>query len=95
MKNETIEEIAEFFKLFANENRLKIIQSLERQALSVSEIEEKTNLSQSLVSQQLKNLKKSRIVTSEKAGKMRLYSLYDQHVLHLLADVADHLKEEK
>lgn len=44
-------DIAEFFKLFSNDGRLKIISSLATDNLTVNEIVEKTQLSQSLVSQ--------------------------------------------
>lgn len=89
------QQIAEFFKLLANENRLKIILALANQALSVTEIVNQTALSQSLVSQQLKLLKSARIVASRRQGKKNHYSLYDQHILHLLKDISDHLSEGK
>lgn len=91
MINDT--NIAEFFKLFSNEGRLKIIATLAMENLTVNEIVEKTKLSQSLVSQQLKLLKNARILTSEKHGKSVIYSIYDRHILHLLKDVAEHLAE--
>ena len=62
-------DIAEFFKLFSNDGRLKIISSLATDNLTVNEIVERTKLSQSLVSQQLKLLKNARILTNEKIGK--------------------------
>ncbi|RZI48813.1 ArsR/SmtB family transcription factor [Lactococcus kimchii] len=91
----TEKEIAEFFKLFSNDGRLKIITSLADKALTVSEIVDATQLSQSLVSQQLKLLKAARILTSEKQGKSVTYSIYDRHILHLLKDVAEHLSEQE
>ncbi|MCL2112537.1 ArsR/SmtB family transcription factor [Lactococcus protaetiae] len=86
-------DIAEFFKLFSNEGRLKIISTLATSDSTVNEIVEKSGLSQSLVSQQLKLLKNARILTSEKRGKTVTYSIYDRHILHLLKDVSEHLGE--
>ena len=88
-------DIAEFFKLFSNDGRLKIISSLATDNLTVNEIVEKTQLSQSLVSQQLKLLKNARILTNEKIGKTVTYSIYDRRILHLLKDVAEHLDEQE
>ncbi|MFC4652691.1 ArsR/SmtB family transcription factor [Lactococcus nasutitermitis] len=88
------ELISEFLKLLANENRLAIILSLAKQPLIVSEIVEQTKISQSLASQQLKLLKSARIVSSERHGKSVLYSLYDQHILHLLKDISEHVSEK-
>lgn len=86
--------LADFFKLFSNEGRLKIISNLASDNLTVNEIVQQTELSQSLVSQQLKLLKSARILTNEKQGKTVTYCLYDRHILHLLKDVAEHLNEQ-
>lgn len=88
-------DIADYFKLFSNDGRLKIISSLATDNLTVNEIVEKTQLSQSLVSQQLKLLKNARILTNEKIGKTVTYSIYDRHILHLLKDVAEHLMNKR
>lgn len=85
--------LAEFFKLFSNKNRLDIILALKAQPLSVNDISQRCQLSQSLVSQQLKLLKTARIVTSERQGKTITYSLFDRHILHLIKDVSEHLLE--
>ena len=62
--------------------------------MTVNEIVQQTELSQSLVSQQLKLLKSALILTNEKQGKTVTYCLYDRHILHLLKDVAEHLNEQ-
>lgn len=94
MKEQDFKETAAFFKLFSNENRLKIIDSLSKQSLSVSEIVEETGLSQSLVSQQLKIMKDARVLENEKRGKSVNYSIKDNHILHLCQDVFEHLSEK-
>ena len=87
------QDVAEFFKLFSNKNRLEIILALAAENLTVSQIVAATGLSQSLVSQQLKMLKAARIVTSRRLGKTSLYSLFDRHILQILEDVQEHLNE--
>ena len=51
---------------------------------SVSEITEALSMEQSAVSHQLRVLREHRLVRAERAGRMRLYALYDQHVSVLL-----------
>lgn len=87
------EKSANFFRLFGNENRLRILMTLFFEEKTVSQIVELTNLSQSLVSQQLKLLKSSAVLSSEKSGKTVIYRISDEHILHLMQDVFDHLTE--
>lgn len=56
-------------------SRLKILSALKNNSLCVSEIINETKLEQSLVSHQLKELKKGLLVESVKTGKWVYYSL--------------------
>ena len=51
---------------------------------SVSDITETLGMEQSAVSHQLRVLREHRLVRAERAGRMRLYALYDEHVSVLL-----------
>ena len=62
MRDEEITDLAEFFKVFGDPTRLKILFILEEGESSVSEIASLTGMSQSAISQQLKILKTSRLV---------------------------------
>jgi len=93
MTDQKYEELADFFKLFTSVSRIQIVSALSKQSMSVSEIEKTVDLSQSLVSQQLKLLKNARIVTSERAGKTVIYSLFDKHIIEILAIVLEHIEE--
>lgn len=62
--------------------------------LSVNEIVGKVNLSQSLVSHQLKVLRVNNLVKTRKEGTKVFYSLNDAHVKSLLNIVIEHLEEE-
>lgn len=80
-KNEKVDmlksagEAAQFLKLFAHEGRLKILCFLSDQEMNVSELQEVTELSQSQLSQFLKQFELSGIVTSRKEGKWVWYRL--------------------
>jgi len=93
MKEEQYVNLAEFFKLFTNTNRIKIVFALAEKPLNVAQIIEKTNLSQSLTSQQLKILKNGRIVLSKREGKAIYYSLCDKHILDLITVSLEHTQE--
>lgn len=57
------------------ESRLKILDALKNMSLCVSELITATDLEQSLVSHQLKELKNGQLVESRKNGKWVYYSL--------------------
>jgi DNA-binding transcriptional ArsR family regulator len=51
---------------------------------SVSDITQTLGMEQSAVSHQLRVLREHRLVRAERAGRMRLYAIYDDHVSVLL-----------
>jgi DNA-binding transcriptional ArsR family regulator len=64
-----------FYKVFANPVRTKIIRCLGRREKNVSQIIDVCSLSQSAVSQHLKVLKDAGLVNAVKKGKEIYYSL--------------------
>lgn len=66
---------AGFCRLLADENRLRILLSLEGGQKSVSSIIEATQLSQTLVSYHLRTLRDQGLVKTERRGPFVLYSL--------------------
>lgn len=73
-------ELSNIFKVFADETRLKIISELFESEKCVGDISKNLNLSQSLVSHQLRILKDSKVVDYEKRGQKIFYFLVDEHV---------------
>jgi len=69
------EHIARIFKALGDTNRLDMVMSIGKKALSVSEIIKSTGLSQTLVSFHLRALREANIVTTERNGPFILYSL--------------------
>jgi DNA-binding transcriptional ArsR family regulator len=58
---------------------------------SVGYITEALGMEQSAVSHQLRVLREHELVRAERAGRMRLYALYDEHVSVLLGAALRHV----
>lgn len=80
IEEETLYDVAELFKAFADTTRIKIISVLKEEELCVGAISELINVSQSAVSHQLRVLKNSKIVKPRREGKQIYYSLDDEHI---------------
>ena len=78
MKNddtEIFELHADFCKIIASSRRLMIIQLLEKQEMSVSEIAEALNVKNSNISQHLRVLRSRHVVKTRKEGQTVFYAL--------------------
>ena len=95
IENETIEEMAILFKMFADSTRLKILQSLINTELNVCEIAYLLNMTHSAISHQLATLKMVNLVKSRKKGKEVYYSLADEHVSSIIDIGKEHIMEER
>ncbi len=91
-EEDTLNKIAEFFKVFGDRGRLSILYSLFDEPLCVNSISEKTGLSPSLVSHQLRILRQSHLVKYERQGKHSIYELDDEHVADMIETAFGHLK---
>lgn len=88
------EELANFFKMFSDESRLRIIKCLVIKEHSVNEISEKLNMSQTAVSYQLRILRDSHIVKYRKVAQNVYYSIDDEHISYLINVAEIHLEEK-
>lgn len=86
-------DLSEFFKIFGNPTRLKIISLLSHEDLCVCDICETLELNQNAVSNQLRILRAHNIVKYEKEGKSARYSLTDFHVEMIFKMGLEHLNE--
>ena len=91
VSDETLYDVAELFKAFADSTRIKIIAVLKEEDLCVGAISELINVSQSAVSHQLRVLKISKIVKSQRVGKQMFYSLDDEHIKKIFDMGLDHI----
>ena len=91
---ETLEQIAELFKGFADPTRVRILSLLMlRQELCVTDIAEAVEISQSAISHQLRILKQMHLIKYRREGKNILYSLADDHVKTILQMGLEHVLE--
>ena len=91
---ESLRKLAELFKSFGDETRMKILYALSLSDLCVCAIAELLNMEQSAISHQLKRLRQAKLVTSRKEGRTVYYMLDDDHVRELVAVGFAHLTEE-
>ena len=87
------QELSEFFKIFGNPTRLKIISLLAVDDLCVCDICEALDLNQTTVSNQLRILRSNNIVKYQKEGKMARYSLTDLHIEMIYKVGLEHILE--
>lgn len=93
--NRKIENSVNIFKALADETRLKIIDAIIKESKTVSQIVETIGESQSGVSHQLKTLKESKIVKSERKGRCIYYSLADDHVKKIVTQTFLHATHDE
>lgn len=89
-----IEFLSEFFKVFGDPTRLKIIYLLTRHELCVADISTLVGMQQSAVSHQLKVLRLTRLVKTRKEGVTTYYSLDDEHVSTIYRLALEHVLEQ-
>ncbi len=89
------DEVEKFGKGIGNATRYTIIESLLKGERTVSELVLLTGLSQPLVSQHLKTLKGSNLVSSVRRGQEVFYTLNNAYILNLLKNLTTEMKQEK
>lgn len=93
--DDDIIDMADFFKVFGDPTRLKILLLLDEGACGVGEIATRLDMSQSAISQQLKILRSSRLVKFKKDGRNIIYRLSDDHIHRILSLGTEHYEELK
>lgn len=84
--------LAETFKALSDGTRIKILHALSQEELCVCDLAEVVEMSQSLVSHQLRLLRNLRLVKYRKDGKMAYYSLDDDHIINLFTQGLAHIR---
>ena len=90
---ETIRELADFYKVFGDATRIRILCALLQAEVCVCDLAELLGMSQSAISHQLQVLKKSKLVKYRREGKTVFYSLADDHVRTILGQGMEHVTE--
>lgn len=92
-EDELIYDLAEFFKMFADSTRMKVICALMNGELCVCDIASIVGTTQSAISHQLRILKQSKLVKYKKMGKEVYYSLDDDHIIEIVKKGREHIEE--
>ncbi len=85
--------LADFFKVFGDSTRIKIINALFSSEMCVCDIAALLGMTQSAISHQLRTLKQARLINSKKDGKVVYYSLDDEHIKEIFNKGLTHIKE--
>ena len=92
-KDETLYDLANLFKIFSDQTRIKILCALQNNELCVCDLAALLDMTQSAISHQLRVLKSSRLVKFRRDGKVIYYSLADDHVEHIFNEGFKHVTE--
>lgn len=92
--DDTLNDMAELFKTFGDQTRIRILYMLFETELCVCDLAASLNMTQSAISHQLKVLRQSKLVKSRREGKSIFYSLADDHVYTMIAQGFEHVTED-
>ena len=92
--DQIIDEMESLLNIASDFTRLKIMYAISEGEKSVNQIVTEVGASQSLVSHQLKVLRKANLVSTRRDGTFVYYALADEHVMALLNVVYEHVTEE-
>ena len=90
---ETIYDLANCFKAFADETRLRIMNALLYDTLCVCDLAKLLDMTQSAISHQLQYLRQVNFVVSQKVGKVVYYRLADDHIEQIIKVGLEHIEE--
>lgn len=93
-KDAILYDLADFFKIFGDSTRIKLLSALFSSEMCVQDLAELLDMNQSAVSHQLRILKQAHVVKYWKEGKYTFYSLDDEHVTQIIAQGMAHISEK-
>ena len=91
--DEELQSLADFFRIFGDSTRIRILYALSQSELCVCDIASLLGMGQSAISHLLRILKQMRLVKFRREGKSVLYSLADGHIETILAQGMEHIGE--
>ena len=90
---DTLFELADFFKVFGDSTRIRIMCALFERELNVCCIADIVGMEQSAVSHQLRILRQENLVKVRRDGKQSCYSLEDDHIQKIFEMGLEHITE--
>lgn len=92
-EEERLKELADFYKVFADPTRIKILCVLLESEMCVCDLAEVLEMTQSAISHQLRVLKQMKLVKNRREGKTVYYSLADSHIQTIISQGMEHITE--
>ena len=92
---ESLYYMSEFFRMFGDATRLKIINALMVSEMCVCDLSALTCMSQSVISHHLKILRQARVIKFRRDGKVVYYSLCDGHIGLIFNQGMTHVREKE
>lgn len=89
----TVGNLSDFFKLFGDPTRMRILLALDSGEMCVCCLSETLEMSMSAVSHQLRILRNAHLISYRKVGRSVYYRLCDDHVKIVLETALEHIKE--
>lgn len=93
--NQLINTLSDFFKIFGDTTRVKIMCALDKSEMCVGDISVLLDMTVSAVSHQLKILREASLVKTKRQGKVVFYSLADEHVQRIIECGIEHIIEKE
>ena len=93
LDEDRLKELADFFKVFADTTRLRILSVLFQSEMCVCDLAEVLGMTQSAISHQLRILKQMKLVKNRREGKTVFYSLADGHIQTIMNQGMEHIME--
>ncbi len=91
--DELLKELADFYKVFGDATRVKILCVLLEAEMCVCDLAEVLGMTQSAISHQLRVLKQMKLVKNRREGKTVFYSLSDSHIQLIISQGIEHITE--
>ena len=92
-EEEMTKELADFYKVFGDATRIKILCILLESEMCVCDLADVLGMTQSAISHQLRVLKQMKLVKNRRDGKTVYYSLADDHIQTIISQGMEHIAE--
>ena len=92
-QEESLLSLADFFKVFSDSTRIRILYVLLCSETCVCDIAQLLNMNQPAISHQLRILKQMNLVRARREGRTVFYSLADDHIASILSQGMEHIQE--
>ncbi len=93
LSEETFTDLSEFYKVFSDSTRIKIIWALDNNEMCVCDLSNVLGMTKSAVSHQLGILRQAKLVSYRREGKNVFYALKDEHVRQIFEAGLEHINE--